>query len=408
MTPMTDDRAIRAAFADLTEGQPPMPPGRFGAVRRRVIRRRRRQASAVVVSAVALAAVIVGLVRLPGVLQAQPQTRPSWALPWHDYRNGSVPQSVLDGAVLAWHDQVTSAQDSGAEPSPAQLARLVASYDVSWYVGQTVAHGHAVAVIFEASSPATGHVLVTGWASASEVMRGQPAWSAGSSPWELTSTAAPGGNLRYFGPDVSEYVPALSASGLTVDNWVVALTGFDASGFSWTAAEPGGQGSGRADSAGLAVIDVGQVSGDVMLTFGAWASIFPVGLGAAGGPAGVPALAPPRVPTPPTAFHQTDGWLGYGNQVDQDSSFAAAGRPYVVLASCYNATAISNEHGPNAPGGSGPLTVTINRRGVFVINCSNRQQQVTVPRWALSGRGLMVQMTSSALTSWRVALGYLR
>ena len=33
MAPMTDDRDIRQALADLTDGQPPVPPGRFTAVR---------------------------------------------------------------------------------------------------------------------------------------------------------------------------------------------------------------------------------------------------------------------------------------------------------------------------------------------------------------------------------------
>jgi hypothetical protein len=180
MAGMNGDLAVRSALADLTDGQPPMPPGRFQAVRRRVARRRRQQLAAAVVCAVAVTGVVVGLVRLPAVVRAQPQARhvPGWALRWPDHRNGSVPQSVLNGAVLAWR------HEAPAVTSPAQIARHRQRYQVIWYVGQTIDHGRIVVVMFEVNGPA-GRQLVAGFAPASQVMRDQPGWCRGLSPWVL-------------------------------------------------------------------------------------------------------------------------------------------------------------------------------------------------------------------------------
>ena len=235
MTPVTDEQVMRAALADLTDDQPPMPPGRLGAVRRRAIRHRRRQLAGAVVSALAVAGIIVGAGRLPGILHQQPQARhvPGWALPWPDYRNGSVPQSVLNNAVLAWGDPAKYLQGSAAPSSPREIARLVASYHVTWYAGQTVAHGHDVVVMFEATSPDTGPQLVVGLATASEVMHGQPAWKGSASPWVLTATAAPA-RPSAFGPDISEYLSEPSKSGAGTDTWIVVLPAPGAQFGNWT------------------------------------------------------------------------------------------------------------------------------------------------------------------------------
>jgi hypothetical protein len=224
MTPITDEQVIRAALADLTDAQPPVPPGRLQAVRQRAIRHRRHQLAGAVLSCLVVAGLAVGLVQLPGLLREAPQARqvPGWALAWPDYRNGSVPQSVLDNAVLAWGDPAKYWQGSVAPSSPREIARLAASYHVVWYVGQTVARGQQVAVIFEADSPDTGPMLVVGTADVSEVMKGQPAWSGSVSPWVLQSTAAPD-RPQSFGPDISEYAPVPTASGSATDNWMVIL-----------------------------------------------------------------------------------------------------------------------------------------------------------------------------------------
>ena len=105
MTPMTDDDvAVRAALADLTHGQPQFPAGRFGSVKRRAAQHRRRQVVGGLAAVVLAAALVAGLTQLPSVRHAPPQARkvPSWALNWPDHRNGSVPQQILDRAVIAW------------------------------------------------------------------------------------------------------------------------------------------------------------------------------------------------------------------------------------------------------------------------------------------------------------------
>ena len=66
-----DERAARTMLADLTAGQPPAPPDRLGAVRRRAVVRRRRQfaALAAVIAIVAVAAATIPL-RLLGATPA--------------------------------------------------------------------------------------------------------------------------------------------------------------------------------------------------------------------------------------------------------------------------------------------------------------------------------------------------
>jgi hypothetical protein len=404
MTPITDEQIVRAALAGLTGEQPPEPPGRLRAVRRRAVRNRRRQLAGAAVSALAVAGIAVGLVRLPPVLHHEPQARavPSWALPWPDYRNGSVPQSVLNNAVLAWGDPALHIQGSVAPSSPRQIARVVASYHVVWYVGQTVAHGQDVAVIFEATSPDTGPVLVVGFASASEVMKGQPAWSGPVSPWVLNSTAAPN-SPRTFGPDISEYVPELRGPGSGADNWILVLTAPGGELTSWTAVS----GNGRTEitgvtSQGVYVHDVGPVTAAVMLTFGRWREFVPVGIG---GASAAPSLAPPALRPPPGSFRAVVSYTGQGSALNEYLSVTRSGGPYAVVGSCYNTTPMA--HNPTASRASGHrlLRVTVNGHSIGAITCDDQQHELAVPRSALRPRGVMVGWTGSAMTSWRVAFG---
>lgn len=76
MTPSTDEQALRAALSDLTSHQPAEPPGRYQAVRERSVHiRRRHRFAAGAISAVAVAALFVGIAQLPGFLR-QPQALP--------------------------------------------------------------------------------------------------------------------------------------------------------------------------------------------------------------------------------------------------------------------------------------------------------------------------------------------
>jgi hypothetical protein len=414
MTPITDEQMLRSALADLTNDQPPMPPARFQSVRRRAIRHRKRQLTGALVCALAVAGIVVGAGRVPGILHQPPQARhvPSWALPWPDYRNGSVPQSVLNNAVLAWGDPAKYVQGSVA-PSPREAARLVASYHVVWYVGQTVAHGQDVVVMFEANSPgalaadgtaATGPQLVVGIASASDVMHGEPAWSGSTSHWGLQSTPAPA-RPQSFGPDISEYVPELSASGTGFDNWIVVLPAPGSQFDGWAATTN----AGRTSITGLAphgvfVADAGQVNSDVVLGFGSGRGDWvPVGL--PGAPA-VPTLALPPAIVPPASFREISRLTGQGSQpAAQDMTVTASGGPYAVLANCYNALPNGYGIGRPTPGGHGRLLIMINGHHVGSVACDDQQHELMIPRSMLRPHGEMTTAASSSLTSWQISFG---
>lgn len=123
---------------------------------------------------------------------------PRWALGWPDHRNGSVPQQVLDRAVIAalYEGPGLQLPDGGRGTVPAarasarSVSRQAQEYPVMWYVGQTIDHGQDVVVMFEIDGP-NGRQLVVGQATTSQVLQDQPAWSNASSPWALTEVPAP-------------------------------------------------------------------------------------------------------------------------------------------------------------------------------------------------------------------------
>jgi hypothetical protein len=415
MTRVTDEQLMRTALADLTDDQPPMPPGRFQSVRRRVVRHRKRQIASAAVSALAVAGIVVSVAQVPGILHPSPSARqvPGWALPWPDYRNGSVPQSVLNNAVLAWHEQAVG-QTAPASLSPREIARQVRAYHVIWYVGQKVGHGHSVAVIFEATSPGTGPQLVVGWADASGVMGGQAAWQANSSPWVLTTMAAPG-RPASFGPDISEYLSLTSASGVGADTWILVLpkpgavfgnmsTNSTATSTVTTATSTI---TAVKSSPGFFAADIGQIQSDVILGFGgARTQYVPVGIG---GNAAVAPLAPPRALQPPASFQMISSWDGQASSPGaNDLSVTAAGGPYAVLANCYNALPNAVDAGPPTPGGHGPLRIVINGHRVGSLPCDSQQHELRIPRSMLRPHGIMITASSSSLTSWQISFGRVR
>lgn len=405
MTPVTDEQMMRAALADLTDDQPPMPPGRFQSVRGRAVRHCRRQLAGTVLTALAVAGIAVGIGRAPGILKPSPlgRTVPGWALPWPDYRNGSVPQSVLNKAVLAWYEEAVR-ETAPAPLSPEQIARQFRSLHVTWYLGQKVARGQAVAVIFEASSTATGRQLVVGWASASEVMGGQPAYASGGTPWQLTTTAAPR-EPNSFGPDISEYLSGPSASGTGTGSWIVVLPAPGALMGTWTSTTgAGGVAVTGARSSQVFTANAGQLTTDVLLWVGAARTrVVPVGIG---GVAAMPPLTPPEALTPPGSFREISSATGQGFELNQDSSISRSGGPYAVLGRCYF-TRLVDQAGTarSMPSGHGPLTITINGHNIGTIACDMQQHELAVPRSLLRPQGDSVGIVGNELTSWRVAFG---
>jgi hypothetical protein len=270
MDVVPDEVAVRKLFDELTVGQPDAPVNRFESIRRRVRWHRITQAAGTL-AAVGVATVIaVGIGTSTSNVAPNTGRRsvPAWALSWPDHRDGSVPQSVLDGAVSAWRH---FAALDGTSPTASSNGKVI------WYVGQKVANGQVVAVIFEAQSK-TGPRLVAGWATASEVMHGQPGWKPGSSPWVLYDVAAP---KEAKGLIVGLNVHGTSARpGRNPDNWIVVLAaprvqdvGWTAPGTSSTTTNSQGTSSTTTEAigmaptvAGLAVWDAGQITGPVQVT----------------------------------------------------------------------------------------------------------------------------------------------
>jgi hypothetical protein len=415
MTPLDDDHAIRAALLDLADGQPPPPHDRFQAVRRRAIRRRWRQLSGVVTTVAAAAGLIVGLLRLPAPqpqVQPQPQAAravPGWALAWPDHRNGSVPQSVLDLAVLTWlYSAPNSPPDGGKGTVPApgssarEVARQAGRYPVVWYVGQTIDHGYRVVVMFEVAGP-TGPELVVGQATANQVMQNQPAWSDAISPWVLTSVPAPD-------PDrppaaIGEYAAQERSlpRGQMPDNLMVVLTAPSVLRVTWRAATTSGPAM-RTDSTtnGLVITDTGQVTAPVELTALRTARgnllAQPVLVGvpgdnaapASGGGPTVPYLAAPPAVSEPSTFHLRDGLSGQGTSGVDTITYGRA--PYTVLGVCY---------GPQ------PLVIQIDGQTIGTIACDSLTHQLSVPPSLAQRHTMEFLAHTSNLTAWRAEIGTL-
>jgi hypothetical protein len=398
VTPITDDQAIREALADLANGQPPMPPGRLAAVRKRAIRHRRRRIT-VIASVLAVAGLVTGLVRLPAIMNPGPLARPSWALQWPDLRNGSVPQSVLDDAVAGWL-YTTGSETGSPNWSAAVVADIVRQVHPVWYVGQTIDHGREIAVIFEVSGP-MGYRLVVGYTSASEVMPGHAAWTASTIPWIMRSRPAPRPQGQGSVPEVSEYIPAESSSGNSVDNWIVVLTSPAMQRISWYGPAVASGSGAHSSSDGLVVANLGQLRADVMLRIpGNPGESIPVGIP---GAPDVPVLAAPPALTTPASFSPIVSFTAQGNETDVDSSLAPS-RHAAFIADCYNA-ASNDGVGATSPGGTGPLRISVNGYALPAVDCASGQQMLTVPRSHLKSHKLVIQITSSDLTAWQVAFG---
>jgi hypothetical protein len=269
MDVVPDEVAVRRLFDELTTGQPDPPPDRQRRIRRRALRQRLAKAAgtvAVIAGATALA-VSIGTSAHRVAPDTGPRSVPTWALPWPDHRNGSVPQRVLDGAVASWRSHATS-----HFPFPASAP---ANTTVIWYVGQTVVRGQVVVVVFEADT-GLGKRLVAGWAMASAVMHSRP--GSVSRAWVFYDVPAPKPSAGLF---IGLNVHGTSArQGRNPDNWIVVLAAPDVQGVGFTVAGPSStkttdQGTTSSSTEmvgiapavrGLAIGDVGQITSPVQVT----------------------------------------------------------------------------------------------------------------------------------------------
>jgi hypothetical protein len=371
----SEEQALRQALNDIAIGQPDVPVDRISGVRRRHTRRRTLQVAGAAVAAVAvIAGALVARIDVFNGSQVTPAHRsvPSWALPWPDHRDGSVPQKVLDGAVKFWR------VDSAHPTMPTQLQHIV------WYAGGLVADGKTVVAVFEIDS-GFGRRLVAGWATASEVMHGQRPVTGNGSAWVLYDVPAPPADYRGF---VGLNVPGADNSSGFPPNWVVLLSRPDTtrvfvSGQRWTPMKNG-----------YAVIDTGQ------LTFG------PLEVSAQltngeyiGGIVGVPGAPKSKVPQLAAVAPLTYPgriYAGLGGQGDSmyedDSNHGQASQLYVRCRGQGQVRIRLSDSAPTPP------------RGGYVVNrpCDDAQYAITIPPSARTHRYLSVH--ASPYSAWDVAM----
>lgn len=395
-----DELAVKAMLHDAVAGQPQAPANRAQAVRTRIVRRRALAAAIVAANAGLVVALVVGLTvglgRGPSQVAVSHPPRPSWALPWPDHRDGSVPQRVLDQAVLAWR-HLAAIEDGGPELAPA-------SGKIAWYIGQKAADGQEVAVVFEAQTP-TGPRLVAGEATASEVTNGQPGWSDGSSPWVLYSAPAP--------RPVPGLVLSLNLSGRTgtpnrnPDDWVLVLANPRAWSVSFNLyTAPGAPdqltgGGGAMLTDGFGEFDAGQITARVVLTRlvignrNVLLAPVPVGIPGSAG-SRVPQLASAGPLTTPARFIMAVEFTGQGGEEDSAPSLARG--KLTLVARCF---------------GDAPLRLRLMVRSrtpsLGTIPCDNRSHVLRTAVTIRRGQNLNgLVISTSQLTSYRVAIGVIK
>lgn len=400
-----DEIAVKAMLHDAVTGQPQAPTTRARAVRARIVRHRIRMGAIVAANAGLVIALVVGLAVALGPGRHQVPVshppRPSWALPWPDHRDGSVPQRVLDQAVLAWRHLTALADQPGLAPVSGKIA---------WYVGQKAANGHMVAVVFETQTP-SGPRLVAGKAVASEVMNGQPGWSEGSTPWVLYNVPAP--------RPVPRLVLSLNLSGATrtpnrsPDDWVLVLASPQAWSVSYNLyaargvfGAPSGTthligGGGALLKDGFAEFDVGQITARVVLTrlLIGNRNALPAPV-----PVGIPGSSDSQVPqleiagpvTMPTRFIMALEFTGQGAQVDSATSLVGGNLTFV--ARCFGDAPLRLRfRASSRPSSLGP------------IPCDDRSHVLRTAVTVTRGQNLNdLLISTSQLTSYRIAIGVIK
>jgi hypothetical protein len=393
MTFTDEERVLHRALGEGSLGQPDAPLDRMAGIRRRHARRRVAQATAAALTVVAVglgAALTGGAFRTSA---AEPLNRPvpSWALPWPDHRDGSVPQKVLDGAVIAWR-HLTSANGSEAPVS--------APKRVIWYVGQRIDAGRVIAVVFEVDGPVE-HRLVAGWVTASEVDKGQPAFSQSSTPWVLYDVAAPASSFGGF-VGLNAHGDAADAEG-NFHNWVVLVTRPRAARL--YISNSAGY---RSIVDGLSVFDAGALRSpvDVTVTTASGSAL-------ASGRVGVPGAPQSRVPQLARVADLVGAgsgsavlseFSGQGESAFSDGSVRApAGTPTTIYARCFGARSIRVALEDERP--TAGVTVPCDDRQHAVPGPSLKAASVGMPS---GGKAHLFFVHASEYAAWRVAVAIAR
>jgi len=373
---MNDETMLREALHDLTFEQPAAPVDRVVGVRRRHVRRRTTQMGGVA-AIVAIVAIGAAFIRAPFGNDTEPAHRdvPSWALQWADHRDGSVDQSVLDGAVASW-------QRFERESRPSTVV---------WYVGQTAVHDSWVVAVFEAETR-TGRHLVAAQAQVGGADPGQSVIHQGEvGDWVIRDAPAPD-------PTRPPALVGLNLADVTAEgtsNWILVLSTPEF-GFHWQA--PGSAGGVATMKDGLAVVDTGEVRGQVSVVFdtdvvrNGPVSPIPVAF-----PGDDNSGAPTLEPATPVEAHGRQVFGRIGGQGTGALSFdSGSSRTRVtVLARCYG--------GPGRHLETLHLTVD---NGPFAANvpCDDQQHEFAGPSLQPQADGHTVFFTGNAFTAFNIAV----
>lgn len=268
-----------------------------------------------------------------------------------------------------------------------------AQYRLRWYVGQTIAHGDEVAVMFEADGP-DGPQLVVGYAAVQRDLNLRLSLAAGVSPWTLHIVPAP--DPRREPLTIGENVTWFPGGGQGAVNWIVVLTAPQVREVSWSVPTTSGlSSSATAASRGLITADTGRPAGQVHLTGlrtpRGETALANVPVGVPGGAADVPRLAPPPPLVLPASFTQLGGIDAQGNDLPAYSAFPPTRLPYVVYGICY---------GPE------PVSVVFGGQRVGAIACDRRRHELAIPAGITRPGGqLTPEFLTSDLTSYLAEFG---
>lgn len=383
------EQKLREELPALVAAQPLAPPDRVAAVVRRHARRRQTRLAGVA----AVAVVVATLGTFVAVRGGQPdgyagRSLPAWALDWPDRRDGSVPQSVLDGAVTAW------ARTANAAGGPVTVRRTV------WYAARRVPGTDSVIAIFETDTD-VGRRLVAATASASIVLRGvpqDPPDAQEGSAWSSFTTAAP---ERKSGSAYALHLPGTPTLGPVEPTEVLyVLAGPAARSLGWSSDPPANAPPGPTDGTfrsanGEFVDDLPTLWARVRISVrdSAGKVLTSSVAGIPGAPdSDVPQLGRPDPIVLPTGWQLFHGVGGQGPVTVGGETRPPGGQAAIFLR-CL---------------GPGPLAVQIGAGPVLKAPCDGLQHQVDPAGPMVRDPDKTLEVRASRLTTYQVVLAVRR